>query len=165
MARAVLIGLPGCGKTTVGRALARAWGCDVVDTDELLSASVSMPAAQYLRSHGEDEFRSREVAALGDALAGDAVVSTGGGIVVTATARDMLRREPTVWLDCEDAELLTRLDDGDRPLLGDEPAVALAQLRRERERWYEAVSHVRVDASGDVDDVVRRVREALGDER
>jgi shikimate kinase len=165
VARAVLIGLPGCGKTTVGRSLAHAWGCDVVDTDELLSASVSMPAAQYLRSHGEDEFRSREVAALADALAGDVVVSTGGGIVVSTAARDMLRREPTVWLDCEDAALLARLDDSDRPLLGDEPAVALARLRREREAWYDEVARVRVDASGDVEDVVGRVRDALGVER
>lgn len=161
MARAVLIGLPGCGKTTLARALAHAWGCDVVDTDEVLSTSVTMSAAQYLRSHGEEEFRREEVLALRAALAQDAVVSTGGGVVVSAPARELLRGETTVWLDCADADLLARFDDTDRPLLGDEPAVALARLRREREPWYRDVARLRVDAAGDVDVVLARLRGAL----
>ncbi len=161
MARAVLIGLPGCGKTTMARALAASWGCDVVDTDEVLSASVSMSAAQYLRSHGEDDFRREEVAALRAALACDAVVATGGGIVVSDAARELLKQQTTVWLDCDNDVLLARLDEGDRPLLGDEPVAALARLRRERETWYRDVARTRVDAAGDVDEVLARLREAL----
>lgn len=120
-----------------------------------------MPAAQYLRSHGEDDFRRREVTALRAALATDAVVSTGGGIVVSEAARELLKGQVTLWLDCDDDVLLTRLDDGDRPLLGDEPAPALARLRRERGPWYREVARERVDVSGEVDDVLARLRRAL----
>ena len=45
MARLVLVGLPGVGKTTVAHALAERWGCDALDTDDLVSTTVAMPSA------------------------------------------------------------------------------------------------------------------------
>ncbi len=161
MARAVLIGLPGCGKSTLARALASDWGCDAVDTDEVLSASVGCSAAEFLRTRGEEAFRRQEVAALGAALAADAVVATGGGVVTSQTARDLLAEELTVWLDCDDDVLLTRLGDSERPLLDADPARALARLRAQREGWYRDVATVKVDSSGGVDEALARLRDAL----
>lgn len=161
MARLVLVGLPGIGKSAVAEALAGAWHCEYLDTDALISAQIGCSAAQYLRANGEPAFRERELEALRQALSTDAVVATGGGIVTTAPARAMLSRERTYWLDCDVDVLMERLDDGDRPLLKDDPRGALERLRREREQWYLEVSRVRIDASGTLEQVTERVLEAV----
>ena len=161
MARAVLIGLPGSGKSTLARSLAADWGCDAVDTDEVLSASVGCSAAEFLRTKGEEAFRREEVAALGAALAADAVVATGGGVVVSSDARALLVAELTVWLDCEDKVLLERVGEGERPLLGADPAAAITRLRAEREGWYREVATMKVDTSGGIDEALDRLRDAL----
>jgi shikimate kinase len=157
MARLVLVGLPGVGKTSVASEIAGHWHCEALDTDEVFLAHVGVTPAVYLRMHDEAAFRLREVDALETALGTSGVVATGGGVVTTSRARELLARAVTVWLDCGDDVLLGRLGDVDRPLLGDDPATALAQLRAERADWYEEVAKVRVDASGTVQDVARTV--------
>ena len=102
MARLVLVGLPGTGKTPLARALGERWGCVAIDTDDAVARDVGMPAAQYLREHGETAFRERELDALRPALASNGVVATGAGVVTTPEARDLLEAEFTLWLDCED---------------------------------------------------------------
>lgn len=162
MARLVLVGMPGVGKSTVARALARQWHCRALDTDDLVAALVGTTAAAYLRDEGEATFREREVDALTDALARDDVVATGGGVVTTERARTLLEGEVTLWLDCDDDVLMARLDDVERPLIGRDVRSSLVRLREERDEWYAAVSVGRVDASGTVDDVVTRVNDQLG---
>lgn len=158
MARLVLVGLPGVGKTTVAHALAVRWGCDEFDTDALVSTSVDMPSAQYLRQFGETHFRERELDALHTALVGDAVVATGAGIITTAPARELITREFAIWLDADDDTLIGRVSAGDdRPLLGDDRAEGVRRLRREREKWYRESSRVRVTATGTLDEVLERI--------
>lgn len=162
MARLVLVGLPGVGKSTLARAIADRWGCRAVDTDDLVEALVEAPAGAYLRAAGEGRFREVEREALAEALAADAVVATGAGVVVEAASRAILRDETTVWLDADDATLLARVADGDRPLLGDDPGAALARLRAERSAHYAEVADVRVEATGPLEAVLARVLEAVG---
>lgn len=163
MARLVLVGLPGVGKTTVATALAASWRITSLDTDDLVSAAIGGSPADYLRAEGERAFREHELAALRAAIAVDAVVATGGGVVTTDEGRALLRGELTVWLDCPDDVLLERVRGGDRPLLGDEPAVALAALRAQRAPWYEEVASCRVDASGSPERVAESVRAAASE--
>jgi shikimate kinase len=131
----------------------------VFDTDDELATTTGVPAAQYLRAHGEAEFREREREVLSHVLTLDAVIATGAGIVTTESARALLERENTIWLDADDDTLLERVGDGDRPLLGDDHRGALANLRAQRATWYAEVARARVDTTGALEDVVERVIE------
>jgi shikimate kinase len=159
VARLVLVGLSGVGKSTVARALADRWQLHYLDTDDMLAESVGRPAPQYLRDEGEDLFRARELEVLIIALSSDSVVATGGGVVGTPEARDLLKLEPTYWLDSLDDEIISRLGNVERPLLGSDPVAGIVRLRAERSEWYRDVSRARIDASGTLDEVVARVRE------
>lgn len=160
MARLALVGLPGVGKTSIAQLLANEWGCDAIDTDDLVGEVVGCPAPEYLRREGLAAFRGVELDALRTALTSDGVVSTGGGVVTTSAARELLQASLTLWLDCDDAVLAERLGDVDRPLIGADVHAALAQLRRERATLYAEVARARIDASGDLDEVATRVRDA-----
>lgn len=143
--------------------LAQRWQSTWVDTDDLLALTVREPVADHLRRVSEPAFRSAEFSVLRTALAQYDVVATGGGVVATSEARQVLVASATVWLDCDDEIILARVEDGDRPLLGDDHAAALARLRATRTPWYAAVSRARVDASGTLEDVSSRVQEALAE--
>jgi shikimate kinase len=161
VARLVLVGMPGAGKSTLARSLADHWRCLVIDTDDALARNVGVPAAQYLREHGEVDYREQELEALRSALTADAVVATGAGIVTTSAARALIHEESTLWLDSDDETLLTRVGEGERPLLGDDHAAALKELRRQREGWYREVARACVDTSGSLDDVLHDVLERV----
>ena len=154
MALVVLVGLPGSGKTTTGRALAHDLGCQFVDTDEIFLEREHVSVQDYLRTHGEALFRERELLALGQALATSGVVSTGGGMVSTLAARHLLSEQLTVWLDCSDDVLVTRVLQGDRPLLGDDPRSRLVELRAQRDALYLEVSRHRIDSNRPVHELV-----------
>jgi shikimate kinase len=157
MARIVLVGLPGVGKTSVALALADRWDCESIDTDDLIAAAVGMKAPDYLRTHGEPAFRQREIEALERAVARDAVIATGGGVVTTPEGRAVLAEQCTLWLDCDDEAILVRIGAQDRPLLAGDHAGSLARLRQERADWYLEVARARIDGADSIDVVTQRV--------
>ncbi|HUY16675.1 MAG TPA: shikimate kinase [Acidimicrobiales bacterium] len=161
MARLVLVGLPGAGKSTLARALADAWSCASIDTDDVVATNVGVPVAQYLREHGEADFRERELEALRESLNTDAVIATGAGVVVTNAARHLLEQAPTLWLDSDDEILLERVGEGERPLLGEDHRQGLATLRGQREAWYRSSARRHVDSSGTIDEVVGRIQKEV----
>ena len=161
MARVVLVGLPGVGKSTVGRALAERWGVDFVDCDEAFVDQWGESVQDVLRRDGESVFREREVHVLDQVLRTDAVVATGGGVVTTPQARSLLRAAPTLWLDAPDAVLVERVRDGDRPLLGDDPLEALARLRSQRSRFYADVARGHIVVDRDIDAICDDLERAL----
>jgi shikimate kinase len=161
VADVVLVGLPGSGKTTTGRALASTLERAFVDADDAFFDREHVSVQDYLRAHGESAFREREVQALAQALSGASIVATGGGVVTTLAARQLLRHELTVWLDCPDEILVTRVLDGDRPLLDDDPAQRLSELRRQRDSLYAEVSRFKVDSSGPLDQLVLQLRDIV----
>lgn len=157
MSRLVLVGLPGTGKTTIGEQIAAKWQCDFIDTDSSIATTRGRSVPEVLGEEGEPAFRRYEFDALVDATSHDAVVATGGGVVCTPEARVLLKSEVTLWLDCDDGILLERVKESERPLLSGDPANALRRLREQREKWYQEVSRARIDTSGSLDDVTRRV--------
>jgi shikimate kinase/3-dehydroquinate synthase len=167
--RVALVGLPGCGKSAVARTLARTLGWRLADTDAIVEAAAGRTVAEVFAAEGEDGFRARELAALRTALDGEgaAVIACGGGLPTREAARELLWRSAiVVWLDADDSVLLRRLRGAaDRPLLRDDPARRLAELRAARTPLY-AAAQLRVDCGdGDVEDVCDRVADAIAGAR
>lgn len=96
----VLVGPPGAGKTTVGAELARRWGVDLCDTDQLVEAAVGTSVPDIFVDQGEAVFRHLEEQAVQDALqSGRGVVALGGGAVLSELTRSRLAGLPVAFLD------------------------------------------------------------------
>ena len=142
----------GAGKTTVGRALAGRLGAAYVDSDEQVQRRTGRTIPEIFAEDGEAAFRDEERRALADAVSGDApaVVSVAGGAVLDPENRARLRAAGTVvWLRAEVRTLARRVGAGaGRPLLGDDPQAALAELYEVRRPLYAEVADVVVDVDG-----------------
>ena len=165
----LLSGLMGSGKSRVGRALASRLGWDFVDTDETVERSTGMKIAQIFEREGEAGFRAREREALRALPTHRCVVALGGGAVVAAENRALLREKGTlVWLDAEPETLAERLGEArERPLLAQLDRAGrierLAALRAERQSAYaQAPIRVATDGRG-VGEVAELVLRALAE--
>lgn len=109
--RIFLIGLPGSGKSTLGRALAAALGWPFLDLDDVIEAETGASIAALFASEGEIAFRRREAAALRRvAPAAPLVLATGGGTPCFHASMDwLLAHGHVVWLDVAPAVLAARL--------------------------------------------------------
>lgn len=122
----VLIGMPGCGKTSVGQAVAALASMPFWDTDAMIAALVGMPARDYLRARGEAAFRAVEAQAVADAASRRGVViATGGGSVLRAENREALRQGSYV---IHLRRPLQKLSIEGRPLSVNLPALAAVRM-------------------------------------
>ena len=110
----VLIGMPGCGKSTVARILAEKTGRTVLDTDVLLRERAGMSIPEIFERFGETEFRRLETEVLRDVTKESGkIIATGGGVVTIPENRHLIKQNSTcIFLDCPKEKLAT---DG-RPL-------------------------------------------------
>jgi len=147
--RLALIGLPGSGKTTVGRLLAREIQHSFVDTDSLVEEWRGVPVRTIFESEGERTFRDLEESALASAASGpDVVVATGGGVILRESNRALLRSRFSVVYLRATAELLNLRvrRDVKRPLLqGSDRLATLRELFAARDPLYRQVADVTVD--------------------
>jgi shikimate kinase len=141
--------MPGGGKSTVGRHLAKRLRWAFVDTDELAERRVGCPLNDYFRSVGEVSFRRLEASIIDEvSTAFQTVVATGGGAVLDAESRRLLHsRCQVVYLRSSPEELFLRLRyDTRRPLLQvSDPLAKLRELFAERDPLYRKVAHFIVD--------------------
>lgn len=157
----------GVGKTTVGRALAGRLGYSYLDSDEQVMHRTGRTVPELFAERGEAAFRAEENHAVAEAVTtdGPAVVSVAGGAVLDPDNRDRLRRGGTVvWLRAPVATLAERVGDGaGRPLLGDDPAAALARLDDQRRALYAGLADVVVDVESlSPEQVVEKIIGSLG---
>lgn len=139
------VGLPGSGKSTVGRQLARRLGLRFVDSDQVIELRLGCSIREYFEREGEDSFRDVEEQVLDElTLTQSAVVSTGGGAVLRASNRRRLQeRTITFYLHSTPEEVFKRLrHDQNRPLLQvADPLARLRDLYRVRDPLYRQSAH------------------------
>lgn len=144
-----LIGMPGCGKTTVGRLVSALSGGEFVDLDAEIERGLGMGIPEIFRVRGEAGFRDAEAAALASVCARqNLVAATGGGIVLREeNVRLMRENGRIVFLDRPLGQLEKDMDWDARPLLtgGHE---ALARLYKARIGLYRAACDFTVPVSG-----------------
>lgn len=140
-----LVGLPGSGKTTVGRQLARRLQIPFVDSDHAIEARLGCSIREFFEREGEDKFRDIEEEIIDALTQGPTgVVSTGGGVVLRPANRQNLReRGQVIYLKSSPEELFRRLrHDVNRPLLQvADPLARLRDLYAVRDPLYREVAH------------------------
>jgi shikimate kinase len=163
--RAILVGPPGAGKSTVGTLVATGLGCEFRDSDDVIVESAGKPVSDIFIDDGEARFRELEAAAIADALDSfDGVLALGGGAVMDPETRALLHGQTVVYLvvDLGDAIARIGLDRG-RPLLAMNPRATMRHLLDQRKPLYEEVATHTVSTDGiDADEVAAQVLKALG---
>ena len=160
----ILIGPPGSGKSTIGRAISRKLHVPFTDTDDLIEARTGTSISQIFIDKGEPWFRELEKEVLREELAKvNGVLSLGGGAPLSDFAQDLLHKSESavVYLDVSLATAAPRVGfNRDRPLLMNNPRGTWQELMDKRRPIYEALAThiVKVDdrAPKDiVDEIVR----------
>jgi 3-dehydroquinate synthetase/shikimate kinase len=164
----VIVGLPGSGKSAVGRRLASRHGAPFIDVDQAIERAAGASIAEVFAAEGEAGFRARERAAIaalgppGDGPGITRVIAPGGGSVVDPRNRwQLFRGRRPIWLDARPEVLTQRLrrSPNVRPLIaGHDPMRAVRDLGAARQRFYAAAD--RVNGVVEIGGVVEAVDEA-----
>jgi shikimate kinase len=143
--RIALVGLPGSGKSTIGRQLARRLGLSSIDTDHVIEQRLGCSIREYFEREGETSFRDVEQAVIDDVTNSHiGILSTGGGSVLRLANREHLHsRCHVVYLRSSPEEIFRRLrHDMQRPLLQvDDPLNRLRDLYTIRDPLYREAAH------------------------
>lgn len=145
--RIFLIGMMGCGKTTLGRLLARELACGFIDIDEDIVRFEGRDIPTIFAAEGDAGFRLRETAALRRACdAPPGVIATGGGIVTREENIALMRAHGRViWL-CRPLEnVISTVRQDTRPNLAGDKAERMRALYAQREALYARAAHLRYD--------------------
>lgn len=155
MLNVALIGMPGCGKSTTGRALAELTGRKLIDIDDAITERIGCTIPEFFAANGEAEFRRVETEVLSDmAKLSGAIIACGGGVVTRSENYRLLRQNSRiVFLERDIEDLPT---DG-RPVSQANP---LAELAKKRLPLYNSWCDIKLCASSP-EDAAQKIREAL----
>lgn len=154
MKNIVLVGMPGCGKSTVGKALAKCLSRPFFDADEEIVRRAGKPIPEIFQAEGEAGFRKIETEVLFDLCRqSGAVIATGGGAVTVPKNHDILRQNSLVVFINRDIAVLPTAG---RPLSEQND---LHEMFRHRLPLYRAVCDYEVDGNGKIQTVTDRVAE------
>jgi shikimate kinase len=150
--RVYLVGLRGCGKTTVAKILARQLGWSFADADDEIEATAGCSIAEILRTFGMAGLRDREADVLKKVAQFERhVIATAGGCVIREANRALMRATGvSIWLTAEPETLWQRMQQDPstisrRPRLTDlDPRAEIDRLAAEREPWYREVADLAV---------------------
>jgi len=162
----VMVGMMGCGKTAIGRALAAKLGIPFLDSDAEIEIAAQATIAEIFARDGEAFFRKRETEVISRLLAGPAtILSTGGGAFLAPSNREAIAKDGVaVWLDAELDVLWERVKNKDtRPLLRTaNPRATLEEIFHARTPIYkEAALHVPVQSGASIEETTDAVIKVL----
>jgi len=158
----ILIGMPGSGKTTIGRSLARLLHKPFVDLDQQIEHRCGVKIPIIFEIEGEAGFRKRETDVLEEVMAQDNILlATGGGAILSETNRQLLSAGGSVIYlkaSVEDLHRRTSRDRG-RPLLaGTDPKQRLTELLTARAPLYESIADITIETgAGSITSVVQKI--------
>ena len=158
-----LIGMPGAGKTTIGKALAQTLGLEFFDVDTEIQERTGKSIQNIIIHDGEDEFHQLELEVIQELVSHKkaSVIATGGGTVLCDETAALMRESGYVVLIQRDVkQILDDLDMEIRPLLK-ESIEYIFRLYEERQPIYERVSHIKIENISNVADVVKAVISSL----
>ncbi|CAB4735384.1 MAG: shikimate kinase [Actinobacteria bacterium] len=144
MPKAVLIGPPGAGKSSVGRQLAKLWDCEIFDSDSEIEKVSGKKIADIFTEDGEPAFRAIEREVVLSALKSEpGVIALGGGSVLDETVADYLRSSsiPVLYLEVSISQAAPRVGfNKERPLLAMNPRQQWMALMEKRRAIYEGLA-------------------------
>ncbi len=169
MRNIILIGMPGCGKSTVGVLLAKALGYDFLDTDLLIQRNAGKRLQEILDDEGLDAFFAAEEKALCSVRCTHTVVATGGSAVYSAKGMESLAEEGLiVWLRVELPVLKERLGDFAARGIAGAGDRTLDEIFAEREALYARYAQIIVncaDGMRGIEETKRRLLDVLAGHR
>jgi shikimate kinase len=142
--RLALVGLPGSGKSTVGRQLGRRLALPFTDSDNAIEQHIGCSIREFFEREGEAAFRDIEESVIADLVQKDGIIATGGGAVIRPANRQQLRDHcKVIYLHSTPEEVFRRLrHDVNRPLLQvKDPLARLRALHEERDPFYRETAH------------------------
>ncbi len=157
--RLYLIGMPGCGKSTLGKKLSKKLNYDFIDMDNYIEQKACMFIDEIFDAYGEEYFRALETNTLNEFKELDnVIISTGGGIIKNKNNKELMDGK-CIYLYVEPSELEKRLDKSStvRPLLKEK---TVYQLYDERKDLYDYFKDIEIDNS-DMDIAIDKIVEAL----
>lgn len=157
----VLIGMPGCGKSTIGKILSTELNLKFYDMDEYIQETSGKTIAELFEK-GEDHFRDLETQACRDLMKkNDVIISTGGGVVKRKENVDILKEDSTIiFLDRPVEKIIGDVDVSKRPLLKDGKEKVLV-LYKERYELYKKAADKIIVNDGTVKDVIEKIKDII----
>ena len=152
----ILIGMPGCGKSAMGKQLAKRLNREFADLDTEIEKDTDMTIPQIFEKYGEAGFRKTETRVFEKSLKGGRVIATGGGIVTVDKNREFAKKGCVLFIDRPLEKIFGDIDMEKRPLLADGKE-RLNKLYSQRYQLYLDWADIRVVNDTDFEDVIKSI--------
>lgn len=156
----ILIGMPGCGKSVIGKRLSRELKLLFVDLDTAIENRADCTIPEIFARGGEEEFRRTETEVFKETVGVGGIIATGGGIVKRAVNKQAAKRGVVIFIDRPLENILSDINISARPLLAD-GREKLTELYNERYKLYTDWADIRVVNDGSIEDITDKIKEEV----